>query len=111
MNIVCAIMLLFLSATSLFAWRKICREFRKRFDPEVLYCYCTTAHDRFYEDVMPDFNTKSSKKQRLLPRRELLRQDVGRRTTFAVHGAGSLRVAFHNVPIELPPLCPQDQLQ
>lgn len=87
-------------------------EFRKRNDPDLPFYYYTTAHDRFYEDVMPNFNTKSSKpkKQRRLPRRELVGQDVGRRTTFAVRGERSLRATFHNVPIELPPLFPQDQV-
>ncbi len=61
---------------------------------------------------MPDFNLKPSKpkKQRRPPTRELVGQHIGRRATLTIRGAGSLRSTFHNIPTDLPPLCPQDQL-
>lgn len=36
-------------------------EFRKRINPDLPFYYYTCAHDRYYEDVMPDFNTKPAK--------------------------------------------------
>lgn len=55
---------------------------------------------------MPDFNEPAEKpwQTKRPPRRELLGPNVGRRITFGVRGAGSIRSSFHNVPVELPPL-------
>ena len=66
----------------------------------------TSTHTRFYETEMPDFNQPAEKQRQIScpPRRELLGPNVGRRITFAVQGAGSIRSTFHNVPVELPPL-------
>ena len=63
-------------------------------------------HTRFYETEMPDFNQPVEKQRQIsrLPRRELLGSNVGRRITFAIRGAGSIRCTFHNMPVELPPL-------
>lgn len=78
----------------------------KRNDPELPFYYYTSTHSRYYVDEMPDFNQPAEKQRQLRrpPRRELLGPNVGRRITFAVRGAGSIRSFFHNVPVELPPL-------
>lgn len=88
-----------------YGWRKICAEFVKRNDPELPFYYYTSAHTRFYEEDMPDFN-QPPKKQRELrrpPRRELLSMNAGSRVTFPVRGSESIRARFHNVPVNLPP--------
>ena len=97
----------------MFAWRKICVEFRKRVDPDLPFYYYTCSHDRYYEDVMPDFNTKppKPKKQARLPTEELIGQNVGRLATLTVRDKGSLRATFHKQPTSLPPVWPQEQLQ
>lgn len=88
-------------------------EFRKKIDPDLPFYYYTSAHDRYYEDVMPDFSTKppKPKKSTRVPQRELIGQNVGRLATIAVRGKGSMRATFHKQPIDLPPVCPQQQLQ
>ena len=86
-------------------------EFKKRIDPDLPFYYYTSAHDRFYEDYMPDFSQMSShpRQPRRTPRRELLGVYVGRRVTLVQRGATSLRASFHNVPIDLTP--PPSQMQ
>ena len=78
----------------------------KRNDPDLPFYYYTSTHTRYYEEEMPDFNQPAEKQRQLQrpPRRELFGSNVGRRITFAVRGAGSIRSSFHNVPVELPPL-------
>ena len=61
----------------------------------------------FMKQKCPILTNQHAEKQRQLshpPRRELLGSNVGRRITFAVRGAGSIRSTFHNMPVELPPL-------
>ncbi len=87
----------------LYGWRKVTNEFKKRLDPGLPFYYYTSAHSRFYEGVMPSFNIQASKPKRLrrAPQRELL--GASQRVTMAVRGAGSIRAAFPNVPVDLPP--------
>lgn len=42
-------------------------EFRKRINPDLPFYYYTCAHDRYYEDVMPDFQYEASKAQEAGP--------------------------------------------
>ena len=98
--------LLLLPSQVWYGWRKVCLEFMKRNDPDLPFYYHTSTHTRFYETEMPNFNQPAEKQRQLSrpPRRELLGSNVGRRITFAVRGAGSIRSTFHNMPVELPPL-------
>lgn len=92
-----------------FEWRKLCVEYMKRIDPALpFYCY-TSAHDRFYEGSRPDFSQSSSDNSNRNPRQQRVRriEQPGRlvrgRATLAVPGARSLRMQFHNVPVDIPP--------
>ena len=38
-----------------FEFRKLCLEFTKRLDPDLLFFYFTSSHDRFQEGPLPDF--------------------------------------------------------
>jgi len=62
--------------------------FVKRMDP---FYYHTSACYQFYQDLMPDFNTKPAKEKRpvRLPRYELL--GANDRITMAVHGDTSIQ--------------------
>ena len=84
----------------------MCIEFLKRNDPDLPFHYYTSSHTRYYAENMPDFNQPPRKQRELRrpPRREVFGPSVGRRITFAVHGSGSVRSSFHNVPVSLPPL-------
>ena len=87
-----------------YGWRKVTIEFRKRLDPDLPFYYYTSAHSRYYDDVLPSFNTKSTGKQRSIrraPQRELLTSS--HRVTMTVRGSKSLRTTFHNLPVDLPP--------
>ena len=79
------------------------QEFLKRLDPDLPFYYHTSTHTRFHEGVMPEFDTKPTKKaqQKHIPRYELL--GTNDLITMAVHGATSIRTKFHNIPLELPP--------
>ena len=81
-------------------------------DPQLPFFYHST-HDRFYEDVMPDFNTKPSKPKKPTrpPVRELMGHGGSRLVTLTTRGKCSLRATFHKEPISLPPLCPEEQFQ
>ena len=88
-------------------WRKVCIEFSKRLDPNLGYFYHTASHDRFYEGERPSFDTpaeskRNPRKQRVR-RRDQLSQLVYGRATLPIPGARSVRLQYHNVPIELPP--------
>ena len=74
-------------------------EFIKRLDLYLLFYYNTSAHNQFYEGLMPSFDQKSKKKQ--IPRYELL--GANERITVTVRGNNSVYTKFHNVPVELPP--------
>ena len=67
-----------------YEFRKLCLEFMKRTDPDLPYFYFTSAHDRFQEGSLPDFDQPS-------------------RTSMVTPGSLSVRARFHQVPIELPP--------
>ena len=88
-------------------------EFRKKIDPGLPFYYYSSTHDRYYEDVMPDFSIKPHKprKPTRIPTREVFGHNVGRLATIAVRGKGSLRASFHKQPIDLPPVCSRQQLQ
>lgn len=89
------------------AWRKACVEMTKRLDPNLPYFYHTSSHDRFYEGERPSFDqsaksTRNPRHQR--PRRaELLSGMAHGRATLPVAGSRSVRMRFHNLPIEMPP--------
>ena len=85
--------------------RKVYSEFTKRLDPDLPFFYHTTAHTRYREGQLPNFNTpllKPPKKKRI-PRREQPAAFAPRRATMPVQGSLSVRPRFHNVPLELPP--------
>ena len=76
----------------------------KRLDPNLLFYYYSSAHDRFREGPLPGFD-EPSHKERVPPRvpiREQLYSNTGRRSTLIVKGQGSIRSQFHNVPVEIP---------
>ena len=89
----------------LFGWRKACQEFSKRLDLLLPFYYHTSQYQRFYEGERPDFSQPSTKprKEKRAARRELLTSNVGGRTMLVQHGARSIRMPYHNVPIDLPP--------
>lgn len=86
-----------------YGWRKVCHEFLKRLDPDLPFYYHTSAHNHFYEGMMPSFDVKATTKSRekRIPRYELL--GANERVSIAVRGNSSLRAKFHNAPVELPP--------
>ena len=45
----------------LYGWRRVTHEFVKRIDPDLPFYYYTSAHSRFYEGEMPDFESKPHK--------------------------------------------------
>ena len=92
-----------------FEWRKMCVEFMKRMDPELPFYYYTSAHDRFYEGPRPSFSQPSSEPSKRNPREQKPRRIeqpgklVHGRATLAIPGARSIRMQFHNVPVDIPP--------
>lgn len=47
-----------------YAWRKVCAEYTKRIDPDLLYFYFTSHHDRFYKGERPGFNVPPTTTQK-----------------------------------------------
>lgn len=91
-----------------FEWRKCCVEFIKRFDPSLPFFYFTSSHDRFYEGTRPDFSQPATKSKRnprhQRPRRFEQSGTLAKgRVTLPVPGTKSLRMQFHNVPVDMPP--------
>ena len=93
-----------------YEFRKLCLEFMKRTDPDLPYFYFTSAHDRFQEGSLPDFDQprpreKKSRNPRHMrvPQRHQLSTFVPGRTSMVTPGSLSVRARFHQVPIELPP--------
>ena len=89
-----------------YGFRKVCAEFTKRMDPNLPFYYHTSAHSRFYEGPLPEFNEGSKKPRRKsgrVPRREQPAAFAPRRATMPVRGTLSVRPQFHNLPLELPP--------
>lgn len=92
-----------------YAWRRACVEVSKRLDPHLPFYYHSSSHDRFYEGERPSFDEPvgSSKRneRNLRPRRrELLSTlDYGR-ASLPVTGSKSVRLQFHNLPVDMPPL-------
>ena len=88
-------------------WRKVCLEFSKRINPDLGFFYHTSSHDRFYEGDRPSFDapgkSKRNPRNQRLRKRDVLSQTVYGRATLPTPGARSLRLQFHNVPVELPP--------
>jgi len=72
-------------------------------DPDLPFYYHTSTRHRFYEGLLPSFDSKPKKKKvsKWIPRYELL--GANERLTIAVRGNNSVRAKFHNVPVELPP--------
>ena len=86
-------------------WRKVCLELSKRLNPDLGYYYHTSEHDRFYEGERPTFDdpAKKTMKHKRVRRREQLSELVFGRVTLPTPGARSIRMKFHNLPVELPP--------
>lgn len=89
-------------------WRKICIELAKRLDSDTRFYYYTSSHDRFYEGDRPHFDettctTKKKKQQRLRRREQPGNLSIGR-ATMPTPGSRSVRMKFHNLPCELPPV-------
>ena len=93
--------------TAQYNWRKVCVEFTKRMNPDLPFYYHTSSHDRFYEGDRPSFDapgkSKSNPRNRRVRKREQLSQMVFGRATLPTPGARSVRMEYHNVPVELPP--------
>ena len=85
-------------------FRKMSMEFMNRMDPDLQFFYFTSAHDRFYEGTLPDFDQprprekKSSHNPRHLraPCRDNLGSLVTGRASMVTPGTLSTRVQFHN---------------
>ena len=78
-------------------------------DETLPYYYYTASHDRFYEGERPEFNKPSSASTSRNPRHmrakkseSLVGHNLGR-TTLPVSGARSIRLTYHNIPVEIPP--------
>ena len=88
-------------------WRKICREFSKRIDPDLPFFYFSSTHDRFYECERENFDTyirpKSNPRQQRVRTREQPGNLAVGRTTLIKSGTKSIRRQYHNLPVELPP--------
>ena len=89
---------------------KFCLEFSKILDPVLTFYYFTSAHDRFKEGPLPNFDeprpTKkmtSNPRYMRAPRREQLGSLVPGCTSMIIPGSRSLRTTFHQVAVELPP--------
>ena len=94
------------------AFRKVCSEFDKRLDPKLPYYYHTAAHTRYSEGPLPAFDITSSKKKRKSrknPIRETPAAFVIKRASLPVHGSTSVRIQFHNHPVDLPPVTNEHQ--
>ena len=87
----------------LYGWRRVTHEFVKRIDPDLPFYYYTSAHSRFYEGEMPDFEARPNKnpKPKRAPKYEMLGSN--NRVTLTVQNSTSIRATFHNLPVELPP--------
>ena len=90
-----------------YTWRKVCVEFSKRLDPDLGFYYFTSSHDRFYEGERPSFDIKkpnqSHSRHGKVRRREQPANLSFGRVSMPVPGARSIRLKFHNLPLELPP--------
>lgn len=92
-----------------YEWRKCCLEFMKRLDPSLPFYYFTSSHDRFYEGPRPDFSLPPTTKSKRNPRHQRPRrfEQSGSlakgRATLPVPGTKSLRMQFHNIPVDMPP--------
>lgn len=92
-----------------FEWRKCCIEFLKRMDPDLPFYYYTSSHDRFFEGPRPDFSKPKVDQSKNNPRHQRVRRFeqpgnlVQGRATLATPGARSLRMQFHNLPVDMPP--------
>lgn len=90
-----------------FVWRKACIEFSKRLNHDLLFYY-TSSHDRFYEGMRPEFSlkdqlSKHNPRNQRVRRYEQPSSIVMGRASLPTPGARSIRLSFHNVPIEQPP--------
>ena len=86
---------------------KACVEFAKRLDPIPKFYYHTSSHCCFYEGPMPDFSQfqwpkQNSRHQRVRRWEQPLSLMTGR-ASLVTPSACSIRMTYHNVPLELPP--------
>ena len=88
-----------------YTWRKVCIEFTKRLDPDIGYYYFTSSHDHFYEGERPHFDeqTRKIRSQRVRRQEQPANLMLGR-ATLPVSSTRSIRMKFHNLPLELPPI-------
>ena len=72
-----------------YGFRKVCGEFTKRLDDDLPFFYHTSAHTRFQEGPLAEFDVPSShpRKQVRPPRRELPAAFAPRRATMPVKGS------------------------
>ena len=87
-------------------WRKASIEMSKRLDPQLPYYYHTSSHDRYYEGERPSFDVQSKPKSRVVRprRRELVSTLMSGRASLPVAGSKSVRMQFHNLPVDIPPV-------
>ena len=87
-------------------WRKASIEMSKRLDPQLPYYYHTSSHDRYYEGERPSFDVQSKPKSRVVRprRRELVSTLMSGRASLPVAGSKSVRMQFHNLPVDVPPV-------
>lgn len=90
-----------------FGWRKLCNEFAKRLDRELMFYYYTSRNERFFEGERPGFDVykkpHSNPRHQKVRRREQPGNLTSGRATLVKTGAQSIRRTFHNLPVELPP--------
>ena len=81
-------------------------EMSKRLDPQLPYYYHTSSHDRYYEGERPSFDVQSKPKSRVVRprRRELVSTLMSGRASLPVAGSKSVRMQFHNLPVDIPPV-------
>ena len=89
-----------------YTWKRLCIEFSKTVDLELPFYYFIAAHGRFYEASRPSFINvpprHQPKTQRLMQQEMIAGQPPGR-TTLPTPGSRSVRLTYHNVPVNMPP--------
>ena len=88
-----------------YTWRKVCVEFAKRLDPDLGFYYFTSFHDRFIEGDRPDFDQEPTRKSSSIRprRRERPSNLMYGLATSPQPAAQSVRVKYHNLPLDAPP--------
>ena len=89
----------------LYMWRCLCMEFSKRVGPDLPFYYYTSAHGRFFEGPRPSFNAppQHPRREKRPRQREMIAGQAPGRTTLPTPGSRSVRLTYHNVPVNMPP--------